>query len=572
MWRHIAKYGRILTAGASPGNQEHPQDSKNRVQNNDNKSATDQRRQIARSWQTAPRLGDYMSRQSALALLILISGGLGACAASNIGATDAASVPAANGQSAAVIEAEPATPAPTIKPQITVLQRPDLWRDLRNSFQLDHNVSDRRVQQELAWLRRHPQYLNNLHSRLEQYLAYIHQRVSDRDLPGEIALLPIVESALDPYAFSPGGAAGLWQFISATGKRFGLQRNWWYDGRRDPIAATEAALDYLEYLHRRFDDWPLALAGYNTGEGRVARAVRREGESATFWDVKLPRETSAYVPRLLALSALVADPDAYGVTLPDLEPHIPFRILETGGQLDLSVAAQVTDIPVSTLYAWNPALNQWSTPPDGPHHLLVPKSSASDAQASIDAIPAGERVRWMRIKVGSGDTLSELAMRYRTDVASLQQANSLRGNNIRAGQALLIPKSAAALENPVSRRTTGSDYIVRSGDSLWTISRAHRVSMSKLMRANHIGPKEVLRVGQKLTIPGGKSSNAAGIRTGEIIRKVRYGVRRGDSLARIADKFNVSVADISSWNKLNTKDYLQPGQSLLLYVDVAAGE
>jgi hypothetical protein len=140
---------------------------------------------------------------------------------------------------------------PVITPEIEVLERPDLWRELRRSFTLDRHIDDRRVRQELAWFRRHPNYLPNLQPRLEQYLGYIFQRVVDRDLPGEIALLPIVESALDPYAFSPGGAAGLWQFISATGRRFGLQRNWWYDGRRDPVAATEAALDFLEYLNRR---------------------------------------------------------------------------------------------------------------------------------------------------------------------------------------------------------------------------------------------------------------------------------------------------------------------------------
>jgi membrane-bound lytic murein transglycosylase D len=453
-----------------------------------------------------------------------------------------------------------------IAPELKVIEKPDLWRNLRESFRLDHHVSDRRVQQELAWLKRHPQYLPNLHARLERYLGYIHQRVIDRDLPGEIALLPIVESALDPYAFSPGGAAGLWQFISATGKRFGLERNWWYDGRRDPVAATEAALDYLEYLNKRFDDWSLALAGYNTGEGRVARALRRKGGDATFWEIKLPKETSVYVPRLLALSELVSNPEKYGVTLPELQPGIPFKVLATGGQLDLSVAAEVTQLPVSTLYQWNPALNQWSTPPGGPHHLLVPKSIEEGAQASIDAIPTQDRVQWLRIKVGSGDTLSELALRYRTDVASLRQANKLRGNTIRAGQPLLIPKSAAALENPVADRTSGTKYIVRNGDSLWTIARAHNVSMNKLMRANHVGPKELLRVGQQLVIPGTASAS------NNVVRKVRYGVRRGDSLARIASKFNVSIRDISDWNKLNTTDYLQPGQSLMLYVDVAGGD
>jgi membrane-bound lytic murein transglycosylase D len=454
---------------------------------------------------------------------------------------------------------------PVITPEIEVLERPDLWRELRRSFTLDRHIDDRRVRQELAWFRRHPNYLPNLQPRLEQYLGYIFQRVVDRDLPGEIALLPIVESALDPYAFSPGGAAGLWQFISATGRRFGLQRNWWYDGRRDPVAATEAALDFLEYLNRRFDNWPLALAGYNTGEGNVARALKRKGADASFWEIKLPRETSAYVPRLLALAEIVAHPEKYGVTLPELTPEIPFRVLATGGQLDLNVAADATQLPVATLYQWNPALNQWSTPPEGPHHLLVPKNTPAAAQASLDAIPAQNRVRWLRIKVGNGDTLSELALRYRTDVSSLRAANNLRGSSIRAGQPLLIPKSASALENPVARRTGGSSYIVRNGDSLWTISRAHNVSMNKLMRANHVGPKEVLRVGQKLTIPGKRGNNA-------IVRKVRYGVRRGDSLARIASKFNVSVADISNWNELDTSRYLQPGQSLTLYVDVAAGE
>jgi membrane-bound lytic murein transglycosylase D len=279
----------------------------------------------------------------------------------------------------------------------------------------------------------------------------------------------------------------------------------------------------------------------------------------------LPRETSAYVPRLLALAEIVAHPEKYGVTLPELTPEIPFRVLATGGQLDLNVAADATQLPVATLYQWNPALNQWSTPPEGPHHLLVPKNTPAAAQASLDAIPAQNRVRWLRIKVGNGDTLSELALRYRTDVSSLRAANNLRGSSIRAGQPLLIPKSASALENPVARRTGGSSYIVRNGDSLWTISRAHNVSMNKLMRANHVGPKEVLRVGQKLTIPGKRGNNA-------IVRKVRYGVRRGDSLARIASKFNVSVADISNWNELDTSRYLQPGQSLTLYVDVAAGE
>jgi membrane-bound lytic murein transglycosylase D len=446
---------------------------------------------------------------------------------------------------------------------------PDLWRDLRSGFALDRHRGQRRVQQELRWLERHPNYLINMQARLAKHLAYIHQRVRARGLPSELALLPIVESALDPYAFSHGGAAGLWQFIPATATRFGLDRNWWYDGRRDPVAATEAALDYLERLHQRFDDWYLALAGYNAGEGNVMRALRKAPPGSDFFQLDLPRETSAYVPRLLALAELVADPERLGVTLPPLDPEIPFLVVDTGSQMDLTVASNATGIDLKTLYAWNPALSQWSTPPKGPHYLVLPKDRAEDASARLAAVPAERRVQWLRVTVESGDTLSQLARRHRTDVASLSRANRLRGTWIRAGQSLLIPKSPEALANTVASRTPGATYVVRTGDSLWTISREHDVSMQALMKTNHVGPKDFLRVGQKLTLPVGSHQ---GTFTREAqIRKVRYGVRKGDSLARIAGKFRVQVKDIVSWNQLNTRDYLQPGQTLLLYVNASTG-
>ncbi|MFV2089805.1 MAG: LysM peptidoglycan-binding domain-containing protein [Pseudomonadales bacterium] len=473
---------------------------------------------------------------------------------------------------AALIEPQLPPPAFTeghlIAPGVTIPD-PDLWRDIRNGFSLIRHTDQKRVQQELRWLQRHPRYLPNMEPRLARHLAYIHQRVVERGLPSELALLPIVESALDPYAFSHGGAAGLWQFIPATGKRFGLERNWWYDGRRDPVAATEAALDYLESLHGRFGDWYLALAGYNAGEGNVSRAQRRGRKGAGFFELKLPRETSAYVPRLLALAQLVADPAALGVTLPQLSPDVPFLVVDTGSQMDLSVVTRVTSIDIDTLYRWNPALNQWSTPPSGPHHLLLPVDEGADAAIQIAAVPENERVEWLRVKVRSGDTLSQLAHRYRTDITSLKKANGIRGTRIAAGQSLLIPRSSSALANPVAARTQGSLYVVQSGDSLWTISRAYDVPINTLMKANHVGPKDYLRVGQKLTLPGHVQTVQQVSRPAQI-RKVRYGVKKGDSLARIAGKFNVRVNDIVNWNKLKIGAYLQPGQILLLYINASA--
>jgi membrane-bound lytic murein transglycosylase D len=449
--------------------------------------------------------------------------------------------------------------------------RPDLWRDIRADFALEHYLDQRRVRQELAWLKRHPSYLPRLQSRLQRYLPHIHAEVRARGLPGELALLPIVESALDPYAFSHGGAAGLWQFIPATATRFGLPRDWWIDGRRDPVLATDAALDYLEHLHRRLDDWYLAVAGYNAGEGNVRRALRKSGGETYFFDLDLPRETSAYVPRLLALSALVADPEAHGMTLPEVVPEPAFVTLDTRGQFDLMKAAAALELPVDALYEWNPALNQWATPPQGPHALHVPVSLAADAQSRLDAVPEKERVQWLRVEVARGDTLSHLARRHRTDVETLRRVNRLSGNRIRAGQALFIPRSTEApAAYPVASRRPEGDYQVQPGDSLWSIARAHEVPLARLVKANEIGPKEVLRVGQRLVIPGGSATPVAG--RGDVIRKVRYGVRRGDSLARIASKFNVAVTDIAQWNKIDPGNYLQPGQKLLIYVNVAAAE
>lgn len=452
---------------------------------------------------------------------------------------------------------------------------PDLWAEIRADFALDHHVEQRRVQQELRWLKRHPNYLPRLQDRLQRYLPYIHAEVRARGMPGELALLPIVESALDPYAFSHGGAAGLWQFIPATATRFGLQRDWWVDARRDPVLATDAALSYLEYLHGRFEDWNLAVAGYNAGEGNVARALRRaDDDQSSFWQLRLPRETEAYVPRLLALAAIVADPQAHGLTLPALDNRPAFVTIDTGGQFDLGRAAVALEMDVDALYTWNPALNQWATPPDGPHLLHVPASLAEEAQARVQAVPEDERVQWQRIQVAQGDTLSQIARRHRTDVATLKRVNNLNGTRIRAGQALFIPRAGELpAHHPVARRSGAGDYQVKPGDSLWSIARAHDVSVASLVRANHVGPREVLRVGQRLTIPGGTAiPSTAPSATREVTRTVRYGVRRGDSLSRIASRFNVAVADIAQWNQLDVRRYLQPGQQLVIHVNVAGGE
>ncbi len=469
--------------------------------------------------------------------------------------------------------AVPSTPQPTLQvaqypvqpSEPKASQQPDLWRDMRAHMQLEHYLDENRVQQELRWLQRHPSYLPRLQQRMQDYLPYIYTQTQLRGIPAELALLPIVESALDTFAFSHGGAAGPWQFIRGTARQYGLDINDWYDGRRDIIASTDAALDYLEYLNKRFDDWYLALAGYNAGQGNVSRA-QRKNPGAGFFDLRLPKETRAYVPRLLALAAVVKNPQAYGLTLPEIKPHTAFRTINTHSQFQLTKLSETLGLDMETLYRWNPSLNQWATPPKGPHRVIVPASlDVAAAQARVDAVPSRARVDWTEVRVRPGDTLSGIAKRHGTDVSSLKVANNLHNSVIRAGHKLLIPKHASALTTTPRSARGAVDYVVKPGDSMWSIARAHNVKLNSLMRNNHIGPKDTLSVGTTLKIPGAVKSQR------KVTRKVHYKVRRGDSLSRIANKFNVSIQQISNWNKLDSSRYLQPGQGLLLYVNVIGG-
>ena len=466
---------------------------------------------------------------------------------------------------------------PSIFPQLVVRQTPwrapaePLWPLVQQRMRLDHQLDRKRVNQEIAWLRKHPDFLERLAPRFELYAPFIFREIERRDLPAEILFVAVIESALDPFAFSPGGAAGLWQFMPATGNRFGLKTDWWADERRDPALATIAALDYLELLYRRFDDWYLAIAAYNAGEGRISRAVRRAGHK-DFFKLRVPKETAGYIPRLLAFAAVFNEPEKYDLSLPFVSADVGLQLVETGSQLDLTRAAAALDVTIEKLYEWNPALNQWATHPRGPHRLLVSQLQR-DAQALLDGIPPQERLSWQRHKIRSGDTLGQLAQRHNIDIAMLMRANDLPNHVIHVGNSLLIPTGTRSTDSvlsgeaqaralPARRRGIGKkSYRVVRGDSLSEIAERFDVSLRKLMRMNQIAPRQTLRVGQKLVIP----APAEGI-----VKEINYRVRKGDSLSRIAQRFNVTASEIRGWNELDLAKYLQPGQRLRLYVDLTA--
>ena len=462
----------------------------------------------------------------------------------------------------------------------------DLWDRLRESFAMDISNNSPRVQAQLNWYRRHPGYMDRVAQRASRYLFHVVEEIEKRGLPGELALLPIVESAYDPFAYSHGRASGMWQFIPGTARYFGLENNWWYDGRRDVLASTDAALTYLERLYNRFDDWHLALAAYNAGGGNVNRALRHnrnQGGQGTFWELStLPAETQAYVPKMIALAQLVSDPQRHGIALSSVANEPYFAQVDIQGQLDLAKAAELAEISMNELYLLNPGYSQWATSPDGPHRLLVPKQQAAIFAENLQGLPPSRRMSWQRHQVSSGESLLTLANRYNTTPAMIREANSLRGDIIRAGSELLIPipsqnasQYALSEDQRLQRRQNTVrqgeriEHLVRNGDSFWKLARDHGVSVRELASWNNMAPGDPLMAGQRLVI-WSRSDQAQSLANTNrsVVRRVTYQVRSGDSLARIASRFKVSVGDISRWNNLNPNNYLQPGQNLTLHVDV----
>lgn len=463
----------------------------------------------------------------------------------------------------------------------------NIWARIRQGFTLPDG-NERRVQAELRWYREHPGYMQRTAERAKPYLYYVVRQVTKRNLPTELALLPIVESAYDPFGYSNASASGLWQFVTDTGRRFGIKENWWYDGRRDVAASTRAALAYLEALHRRFDgSWLLALAAYNTGPGRVQWAIdynRRRGRPTDFWHLDLPRATRAYVPRLLALRDLVEDPGKYGISLPFIANAPYLARVKLKGQIDLAVAANMAGISLRQMYLLNPGYNRWATPPNGPSKLFIPIDDKDHFLAQLDGMQQKLEVQWVAHRVRSGETLGGIARRHHTTVAELERRNGLRGPLIRVGATLMVPSAREHYTRYVlsqSMRTAstqnvrhGADKVevrVHHGDTLWGLARLYHVSVAEIARWNGMAPGDPLHVGQRLVIwqKAGTVAAAAGRRYPvRAVRRIHYTVRRGDSLSVIADRFNVSLRKLAVWNSLSLSSILHPGQHLTVFVDI----
>ncbi len=398
------------------------------------------------------------------------------------------------------------------------LPHDDLWARIRAGYRLP-TLDSPRVQQQEAWFGRNPKYIQRLSKRAQPYLYYIVEQVERRGMPLEIALLPAIESAFRPHARSRARAVGMWQFIRSTGRRYGLKINWWRDGRRDVIAATKGALDYLQKLHKDFNgNWHLALAAYNAGEYRVKRAIaynRQRGLPTDYQSLKLKRETLNYVPKLIAIANIISNPAKYNIELAAIPNKPYFAIVEIGSQIDLGVLASKTGIPARELHNLNPGHKRWATDPNGPHYMLVPVDKTEIVLTALNDLPVNKRIVWYRHTVRQGQTLGYIARRYGVSIAAIKRSNRLRGSIIRAGRSLLIPMSTRRIARhttlrkrkrvkrkplPPPKDRVAIVHRVQRGDTLWSIARKYRVYVGQLARWNTLSRRGILRLGQRLTV------------------------------------------------------------------------
>ena len=459
----------------------------------------------------------------AQAIAVAVSATLAGCQSTgNVPQTDAAHAPSNR------IKQKPVWLSEKPTPQIPQ----DVWERMRLGFQLQDGLGvNPRIEQQRLWFASNPSFLENAGDRGSLYIHYIVERLEERNMPLELALLPVIESAYNPLAYSRADAVGLWQFIPSTGRYFNLRQTRFYDGRRDITASTTAALDYLTRLHDMFNgDWLLALAAYNSGEGTVSRAIERNeklGLPTDYWNLPLPSETQAYVPKLLALSQVVLAPQAYGVNLSPIANEPYFQVVEINQRMDLSKVAAVANIDEDELFQLNPAFKQRTTI-DGPQHLLVPTSKAQLLTTSLSTMRPEELISQRPLKpvfdgmdsseapklkrtyrVKNGDNLTLIAKANKVDVKDLQRWNNLTGKNLKTGQTLVMQdtskRSSGRINTVVAANTQKqtqkqqTQYKVKQGDSLYMVAKRFNVEMQHLKRWNpRVG--QALKPGQMLTV------------------------------------------------------------------------
>ena len=477
----------------------------------------------------------------------------------------------------------------------------DLWQRIKDGYAMPDSTSELIAKHE-NWYSSRPDYMKRMIERSQKYLFHIVEEVEKRDMPTEIALLPMIESAYNPQANSTSKASGIWQFIPSTGKNFGLKQNWWVDNRRNVTAATDAALTYLQKLHAMFGAWDLALAAYNAGEGTVSRAIernRRLGLPTDYESLNLPLETRNYVPKLLAIKNLMTNPENYGLQIQTIANSAYFTRVSAPAQIDARLAAKLAEITYEEFTALNPGFNRPVIASVGDkHELLLPVSAA---QVFKDNLAGYNKplVSWQTYMAKRGERMESIAKKFGIPVAQLRNVNDLSSNKkMMKSFTILVPNGhqttfvsdsattnseprvqsetsitpaidVASVENNSNNDEKNSvTHIVKKGEGIHTIAERYGVSVKQIMAANSLKNTRV-KVGQSLSIESASKKTIRIASNNQADKKKTYVVKRGDTLHSIAEKFDVTLIEIKRWNK-NTSSAIQPGDKLTIVMQSRA--
>jgi membrane-bound lytic murein transglycosylase D len=386
----------------------------------------------------------------------------------------------------------------------------DLWARIRNGFALP-DLDTAQVRQAEEWYATRPDYVARMIDRSRRYLYYIVSEVEKRGMPLETALLPMIESAYNPMAYSSSRASGIWQFMPSTGKMYGMQQNWWMDERRDVVAATEGALDYLQKLYAEFGDWQLALAAYNWGEGSVRRAIaynQKKGLPTDYLSLSMPAETRNYVPKLQAVKNIVNDPEAFNLELAYIPDAPYFTVVRTSRKMDVKVAAEFAEMPLDEFLSLNPQHNRPVIAGADEATILLPYDKAELFAAKLELV-SQPMVTWQAYKLRSGETLPQVAARFGLSLETLRTVNGIGPRAVvPIGHALLVPSQApsdatvASLQNAVFTTVASGRTVfhrVGKGETISSIASRYDVTAQELRAWNaglgaRIVPGQTLRV------------------------------------------------------------------------------
>ena len=406
------------------------------------------------------------------------------------------------------------------------LRPDDIWDRIRTGFGIP-NLESPIVAEQQAWYLAHPDYLRRAVDRSSLYLYHVVEELNKRGMPTELALLPFVESAYNPMAYSRAHASGMWQFVPGTGKSYNLKQDWWRDQRRDVVASTDAALTYLKRIYEMHGDWHLALASYNWGEGSVKRAIEKNqsaGLATDYLSLSMPDETRNYVPKLQALKNIIANPEAFGVTLPKIDNEPYFVAVERTRDIDLRTAARLANMTLEDFKALNPSSNRPVILGSSNTPLLVPADRAREFKDGLDShVPLAT---WQAHTVKRKESIEKVAALYGMTSAALRDVNGLgTKGRVRPGQTLLVQKKGASDVNlrfasfttptamgafaNVSEPVAATSYQVKRGDTLYSIARHLGVSADQLRSTNKLSGKQVT-TGQRLHVPGAVTKAVGG--------------------------------------------------------------